>query len=177
MLFRREAYWAIGGHGQASASIVDDLLLARRVQAARMRWRVAFVADLISCRMYHSNREAVKGFTKNLFAAFDFHLLPFLFAFIWLAVMFWEPIIVLFGMLFGHALPARVLEPAICVGLAVLLWLIPYADMGLPAWLACLYPFTILANELIAFRSIWCSLGGQLSWKGRSLPRTPWKWL
>lgn len=177
MLFRREAYLAIGGHSQTSSSIVDDLLLARQIQAAGMRWRVAFVADMISCRMYHSNREAVEGFTKNLFAAFDYHLLPFLFCFIWLAAMFWEPLIVLLVMIFGHAPQAQANELVACVGLSVLVWLIPYADLRIPLWLACLYPIKILANEVVAFRSVWCSLSGRLSWKGRSIPRPRWKWL
>ncbi len=177
MLFRREAYLAIGGHAQTSASIVDDLLLARQIQAAGMCWRVAFVADLISCRMYLSTREAVHGFTKNLFAAFNFHLLPFLFVFIWLAVMFWEPLIVLLVMFFGQTLQAQAHELKACLGLSVLVWLIPYADLRIPLWLACLYPFTILANGLVAFRSLWHTLGGHLSWKGRGIPRPHWRWL
>jgi len=177
MLFRRDPYLAIGGHAQTSASIVDDLLLARQIQAAGMRGRVAFVADLISCWMYHSNREAVHGFTKNLFAAFNFHLLPFLFVFLWLAVMFWEPLIILLVMLFGQGLQAQVHELVACLGLSLLLWLIPYADMQIPLWLACLYPFTILANDVVAIRSLWHTLGGHLSWKGRGIPRPPWRWL
>jgi len=177
MLFRREAYLAIGGHAQKSSSIVDDLLLARQIQAAGMRWRVAFVADLISCRMYLSNREAVNGFTKNLFAAFDFHLLPFLFVFIWLAVMFWEPLIILLVMLFGQALQAQAHELIACLGLSILVWLIPYADMRIPLWLACLYPFTILANAIVAIQSVRHTLSGYLSWKGRALPRPRWRWL
>ena len=132
---------------RVSSSIVDDLMLARQIKAAGMRWRVAYVADLVSCRMYQESREAVNGFTKNLFAAFDFHLLPFLFVFIWLAVMFWEPIIVLLVSLFGHAPQARADELIACLGLSLLLWLVPYADLRIPLGLAFLYPFTILSNE------------------------------
>ena len=91
MLFRREAYLAIGGHESVSSSVVDDMNLARRIKAERLRWRVSYIADLVSCRMYHSSQEAIAGFTKNLFAVFDYRLLPFLFTFIWLMVMFWEP--------------------------------------------------------------------------------------
>ena len=177
MLFRREAYLGIGGHSQTSASIVDDLLLARQIHAAGMRWRVAFVADLISCRMYLSSREAVNGFTKNLFAAFDFHLLPFIFVFTWLAVMFWEPLIILLVMIFGQPIQAQSNELTACLGLSVLLWLTAYASLRIPIWLAFLYPFTILANELVALKSVASTLGGHLSWKGRAIPPPRWRWL
>jgi chlorobactene glucosyltransferase len=177
MLFRREAYLAVGGHARMGSSIVDDLMLARQIKAAGMRWRVVYVADLISCRMYRENRQAIDGFAKNLFAAFDFRLLPFLFAFLWLAVMFWEPIIVLSLMIFGQAPQARAIELVACIGLSMLLWLLPYADMRIPLGLAFLYPLTILSIEVVALLSIQRSLCGRLSWKGRSIPRPRWRWL
>lgn len=177
MLFRREAYLAIGGHDHVSSSIVDDLELVRQIKAAGLRWRVVHVADLISCRMYADSRAAINGFTKNLFAAFDFHLLIFLFVLTWLAVMFLEPIIIFAAMIFGQAAHARAEELLVCMGLSVLLWLIPYIEMRIPFWLAFLYPFTILSNEVVALRSIQFSLDGHLSWKGRTIPRPHWKWL
>jgi chlorobactene glucosyltransferase len=176
MLFRREAYDAIGGHDRVSASIVDDLMLARRIKAVGLRWRVAYIADLISCRMYPGSRPAVQGFVKNLFAAFDLRLLPFLFVFAWLAVMFWEPLIVLVLHLLGQAPLARPVALAACIGLSFLLWLVPYVELRLPPALAFLYPVTLLANEVVAFQSLRLSLAGRLSWKGRSIARPSWKW-
>jgi chlorobactene glucosyltransferase len=176
MIFRREAYQAIGGHESISSSVVDDMSLARQIKAKRLSWRVSYIADLVSCRMYHSSQEAIAGFTKNLFAAFDYRLLPFLFAFIWLLVMFWQPLIVLALIISGlvtHAQPTAIVA---CLGLSMLLWSIPYREMRIPFFLAFLYPFTILANTGIAFRSLVYSLGGRITWKGRSIARTGWKW-
>jgi chlorobactene glucosyltransferase len=177
MLFRREAYLAIGGHESISSSVVDDMSLARRIKAKRLSWRVAYIADLVSCRMYHSGREAIDGFTKNLFAAFDYRLLPFLFAFIWLMVMFWEPLIVLAVMISGRVAQAQPMTIVACLALSIILWLIPYGEMSIPFFLAFLYPFTILANTGIAFRSLVHSLGGHITWKGRTIAQTRWKWL
>jgi chlorobactene glucosyltransferase len=176
MLFRREAYLAIGGHESVSSSVVDDMGLARKIKAEGLRWRVSYIADLVSCRMYHSSREAIDGFAKNLFAAFDYRLLPFLFAFIWLMVMFWEPLIVLAVMVSGLVTQAQPTAILTCLALSVLLWLIPYAEMSIPFFLALLYPFTILANIGVAFRSLVLSLGGRITWKGRTIARTRWKW-
>jgi chlorobactene glucosyltransferase len=177
MLFRREAYLAIGGHESVSSSVVDDMSLARQIKAKKLRWRVSYIADLVSCRMYHSSREAMDGFTKNLFAAFDYRLLPFLFAFIWLLVMFWEPLVVLAVLGSGLVTQAQPTAVVACLALSTLLWLLPYGEMRIPFFLAFLYPFTILANTGVAFRSLVHSLSGRLTWKGRSIAQTRWKWL
>jgi chlorobactene glucosyltransferase len=176
MLFRRQAYQVIGGHESVSASMIDDLMLAQHIKKAGLRWRVLHSRDLVSCRMYRGNQAAFDGFTKNLFAAFDFHLLRFSFAFLWLAVMFWEPLIVLSLAAIGWLPQARGLELVNCVGLSLLLWLIPYFELGFPLGLACIYPFTILANLVVAFQSLRLSLTGALTWKDRPLARPRWKW-
>ena len=176
MLFRREAYQKIGGHAALGAAIVDDLLLTRKIKTAGLRWRVVRLSDLISCRMYPTGQDAVQGFTKNLFAAFDFRLFIFLFVFLWLAILFLTPVVVLGSLAFGQAPNARFAELAVCIGLSLLLWVIPYLEMGIPAYLAFLYPVTILVNETIAFRSLFFSLTGRLTWKERQLTKPSWKW-
>jgi chlorobactene glucosyltransferase len=177
MLFRCPAYQAIGGHDSVRSSIIDDLMLARRIKAAGLRWRVMNIKNLILCRMYHGNRAAINGFSKNLFAAFDFRLLGFLFAFLWLVVMFWEPLIVLVLSTFGWAPQARAEELAICVGLSLLTWLIPYLELGFPPSLALLYPLTMLVNTWVAFQSLRLTLTGRLTWKDRHIDRPHWRWL
>jgi chlorobactene glucosyltransferase len=177
MLFRREAYRKIGGHENLGTVIVEDLVLARRIKAAGLHWRVMNVTDLITCRMYHAGREAFDGFSKNLFATFDFHLSIFLFVYIWLAILFLEPLFVLVALVLGFAPTAELSELVICIGLSFMIWLIPYLELGLPVSLGLLYPVTILANEVAAFQSLRLSLVGRLSWKGRSLAQPKWKWL
>jgi len=177
MLFRREAYLAIGGHESISSSVVDDMSLARQIKAKKLNWRVAYIADLVSCRMYHSSQEAIDGFTKNLFAAFDYRLLPFFFAFIWLMLMFWEPLIMLALVISGLVTQAQFTAVVACLGLSILLWFIPYGEMKIPVFLAILYPISTIANFGIAIRSFAHNLGGRAVWKGRSIARTRWKWI
>lgn len=176
MLFQRNAYQEIGGHEGVATSMVDDMSLARRTTAAQLRWRVVHVADLVSCRMYHSDREALDGFTKNLFAVFDYRLVPFLAAFTWLLVLFWEPLVILGLYLANMATQAQPLALAGCMALSFLLWCIHYLEMGMPVHLAFFYPLTILANMLVAFRSLVHTIGGRLIWKGRRLARVRWRW-
>lgn len=176
MLFRREAYLEIGGHECVISSVVDDISLTQKIIEKKLRWRVVHVSDLISCRMYRSSREAIDGFTKNLFAAFGHRLLPFLFVFLWLFVMFWEPLVLAALMVAGRADQTQPAAVAAAIGLSLLVWLIPYLEMGVPFYLAFLYPFTILANISVAFRSLFYSLAGRTTWKGRVIRKPQWKW-
>jgi chlorobactene glucosyltransferase len=177
ILFHRDAYQSIGGHKSVKSSIVDDMMLARQIKAAGLCWRMVKIDDLLSCRMYAGGREAFNGFVKNFFAVFDFRLLTYLFVFIWLAVMFWRPLILLALWILGQAPQARLEELVVCISLSVLLWLVPYMMLGIPYGLALLYPLTILVIELVAFESLRLTLTGRLSWKGRALDPPTWKWL
>ena len=177
MVFRRKAYQTIGGHSGVSASIVDDLALARKIHQAGLRWRIIQITDLISCRMYRTGREALNGFSKNLFAAFEFRLIPFIFAFTWLGVVYLLPLILLLLHLAGWAPLAQPDHLLVCVILSFLTWLLPYLHLGIPGWLAALYPLTVLANLFSAVRSLWRSTRGELTWKDRTIQPDSWKWL
>jgi chlorobactene glucosyltransferase len=177
MLFRRSAYQKVGGHVALGPKIVEDLALASSIKRAGLRWRVMNITDLVSCRMYLGSQEAFDGFAKNLFAAFDFRLGEFLFAYLWLGALFLEPLIILAARLFGLAPTASYIELAICIVLSVLIWCLPFWELKLPLILGLIYPITMLANIGAAVQSLLLSLTGRLAWKGRPLPRPKWKWL
>lgn len=177
LLFRRSAYHAIGGHAAVRAHIAEDMALARRITALGYRWRVMDATGHVSCRMYRNGREAYAGFCKNLFAAFDSLLLPYIFVWTWLVVMFWVPPLVLAASLLGLIPEAPAVPILACMGLSLMVWLIPYQRLRFPLYLAVLYPIAVIAMEVVAFSSLWLTLTGQLTWKGRTLIRPEWKWL
>lgn len=67
LLFRAEAYRAIGGHAAVHDSIVEDRDLARRIKNAGFRLVIAGGDALASTRMYTSLAEIWEGWTKNIF--------------------------------------------------------------------------------------------------------------
>ena len=74
VLFRRDAYEAIGGHSAVRGDLVEDVALARLVAgrtAEGMRLVNCDGSRLVRCRMYTSFPELWEGFTKNLRAAFS----------------------------------------------------------------------------------------------------------
>jgi chlorobactene glucosyltransferase len=171
MLFRRSAYEGMGGHEAVRGSIVEDLALAQRTIALGYRWRMARITDLVSCRMYRGGREAFDGLSKNLFAASSFRLVPYLFAWTWLAVLFLRPLCDLAAFAAGRPLGVPIWAVLACVGLALVVWLVPYRQLRVPLWPAALYPITVLIMEAVALSSLWLGITGGLTWKGRALPR------
>jgi chlorobactene glucosyltransferase len=177
LLFRREAYRAIGGHEAVRASIAEDLALAQRIKAHGYRWRMLDATQLISCRMYSSAKEAYAGLGKNLCAVLGFRWLPYLFAWLWLGVMFLEPPLVLALCALGLTPQAQVASIGFCIGLSLAVWLVPYQLLGLPSWLSLLYPITLLVSESVAWGSLWRSVTGHLVWKRRALSHPRWRLL
>ncbi|GAC1478994.1 MAG: hydroxychlorobactene glucosyltransferase CruC [Ktedonobacteraceae bacterium] len=76
LCFERAAYEKIGGHGAVKGLILEDVLLARRMKAAGYRMAFVDAQELVQCRMYHSWPEVWAGFSKNLFAFYNYSL-PF----------------------------------------------------------------------------------------------------
>ncbi len=67
LLFRREAYQAIGGHLSVANSIVEDRDLAQKIKQAGLRLIVADGRAVASTRMYTCFSEIWEGWTKNIF--------------------------------------------------------------------------------------------------------------
>jgi len=172
MLFRRSAYEEVGGHAAVRQSPIDDIALGRQVKAKGLRWRVVDVGDFVSCRMYPGFRAAVEGFTKNLFAVFDFRLAEYLFVWVWLALITVEPLAVLASWPLGVG--RTIFVPwlaALAVAEMLALWGIAMSRLRFPRYLALLYPVSILLLVFIAFRSMVWTATGRATWKGRPLPR------
>lgn len=65
MMARREAYWAVGGHGAIRASRHDGVTLPRAFRAAGHRTDFVDGTELATCRMYDGAEEVWRGFSKN----------------------------------------------------------------------------------------------------------------
>ena len=172
MLLRRVAYRAVGGHEAVRTNPVDDIALGRRVKGAGLRWRLVDGVEFVRCRMYRSFHQALEGFSKNLFAAFDFRLLEYLFVWLWMTLLVWEPLAVLMLKATGIPLSQFALWPAaLAVAEMLALWTIAMSRLRFQRYLALLYPISVLLFLFVAFRSLAWTAMGRAAWKGRPLPR------
>lgn len=178
LLFRREAYERIGGYAAVRGHGTDDLALARLVKQYALPWRLADGGEVTSTRMYRSFRQAYEGFSKNLFAAFDYRILPFLFAWLWMGYLFYRPPLELAIRLINRT--AFSFEGALCL-IAILesliLWGLVVVRFRFPGSLILAYLAVIGMGVWIAFRSVRLSLRGQANWKGRTLERPEIRWI
>ncbi|MEP7358016.1 MAG: glycosyltransferase family 2 protein [Anaerolineales bacterium] len=177
MLFRRAAYQASGGHAAVRAHVADDIALARRLVAQGGRWRLLDATARVSCRMYHGLAEAYPGFSKNLYAAFNYDALGLLAVWVWLAVAFWLPLVVVLAWLLaavGLPVAAVGLVPLglalAAVGLALAQWGVCAARFRMSWAVAALYPAIVGLGAVIALRSLLLTRAGRATWKGRLLP-------
>lgn len=172
MFFRRAAYQAIGGHTAVRSSPIDDIALGRRVRAHGLRWRVVEASEYVTCRMYTGFQSAIEGFSKNLFAVFEFRVTEYLFVWLWLTLITWEPISI--AILWAFEPTRAVFDwglAVLAVGEMLALWSITVIRLRFPFYLVFLYPLLVTIFVLIALRSLLWTITGRLRWKGRNLPR------
>ena len=170
MLFTRAAYERAGGHAAVRATPVDDIALGRRVMEHGDGWRLLDGGDLVRCRMYRGLRQAVAGFGRTLFAAFNDRALPFTLIWLWLAVVFTLPPLTLAAGALG-LLPAGfdLRLPLAAVGASLLLWALCAWRFALPPMVVALYPVSVLLMTFTALRSLVITRAGRATWRGRAL--------
>jgi glycosyltransferase involved in cell wall biosynthesis len=71
ILVRRTTYDAAGGHEAVRDRFVEDIALARRVKDLGVPIRVGLVRDLVTCRMYASLGQLIRGWSRILYDALD----------------------------------------------------------------------------------------------------------
>jgi chlorobactene glucosyltransferase len=71
ILIQRRAYDDAGGHEAVKDRFVEDIALADRVKRRGYRIRVALIRGIVTCRMYASLRQLVRGWSRILYDALD----------------------------------------------------------------------------------------------------------
>jgi chlorobactene glucosyltransferase len=95
MLFKREVYRKIGGHKSIKTKILEDIHISKQVKRHGYRFMLFDGSKNIYCRMYRNFRGLIKGFSKFMFAAFDFKVFNIAVAILFISVIFLFPFIFL----------------------------------------------------------------------------------
>jgi chlorobactene glucosyltransferase len=178
MLFRRTAYDAVGGYEAVKAEVVDDICLGRSIVSSGGEWRLLNGTRHVSCRMYHGFWEAVAGFSKSLFAVFDYRFIPYVLSWLLVGVTFIEPVVALLSRWMRYPLPSMPVEYAtLSVALSIALWMVAFRRFQFPAYLVFFYPLSLALFIAVAARSFFQTVTGTATWKDRLLERAVMRWL
>lgn len=178
MLFRRAAYDAVGGYEAVRTEVVDDVCLGRNIITSGYQWRLLDGTHHVTCRMYHGFWEAVAGFSKSLFAVFDYRIVPYVLGWLLVGMAFIEPVVALISRWLHHPLTPIPLEYAVLsVVLSISLWMIAFRRFKFPAYLVFYYPLSLALFIAVAVRSFFQTVTGTTTWKDRILDRVAIRWL
>jgi chlorobactene glucosyltransferase len=168
ILVQREAYIASGGHRAIKGKILDDVWLAQTIKRHGYRILFTYVADFVSCRMYHGFGETCRGFSKNAFAVLGGSL-PAALVFSLGALLFFQfPLAVLPSTLFNGVTVTGFVLPMLMVTLTVSNAILVCRLIGQPWWVGLLYPISTWIGLGILFNSVqWRYIKGGVAWKGR----------
>lgn len=163
-LLRTPAYKQLGGFESLRMEILEDLTLAHRVKAARLRQRVAIAPGMVSLHWASGAMGVVHVMTKNLFAVFRFRILLVLAACIGLAFQCLAPFV--FLLIPNTRIPAVLTLVSIAV-----LYRLSSRHSQISAWYALLFPagaalflYSLLRSALTTLRA------GGVMWRGTFYP-------
>jgi hypothetical protein len=144
--------------------IVEDLGLARRVKMAGLAQRFVTGHGLVSVHWASGVNGIVNVMTKNVFAAFRFHISLLLLCCAWVTLFCAMPYIAVWSRAF--ALPAALAIVAITLGYRLV-----GRTSGLSAWNAPLAPFAASLFLYTMARSMLTTLvQGGVIWRGTFYP-------
>jgi len=173
LLFRRDAYFAVGGHAAVRAEICEDRALAGRIKRAGRRFRLLGGQHLARTRMYTDLRSLWEGFSKNAveilgddIATVAVAMAGMIFSWTALALLVWSAIVLaagpsvpaLFG--FGLCLTGSFVVLGVHLGTA---W-----HCRIPLWFGLLFPASYTAVAILAWSSLLLRRAGRVKWKGRT---------
>ncbi len=173
LCFHRSAYEAIGGHQAVKGLVLEDVLLARAVKAAGYRMIFVDALELVRCRMYRSFADVWAGFSKNLFAFYNYSLAFALIALLLNLLLFVMPSsILLVSSVIGVRFPL-LMEATSAYILPVLMRIcltlrFTRSHRRSMLLLCLLHPISILLECLILLNSMrWYYGRTGIVWKGR----------
>jgi chlorobactene glucosyltransferase len=159
MLFDAETYHQNEWHRQAKDKVVEDAEIMRLVKSAACNGEVLLANGMVSCRMYKGYSEAIRGFSKNSLAAFNYSIIGLL---IYILLLLGGPMIIFMTLHFELIF--------FVVSLIILTRIMISLASGQNALLnILLHPVQMINMVIIAFLSIQKHLTRTNKWKGRRI--------
>jgi len=170
MMFGRKAYEEIGGHESVKDAIVEDVWLARKIKEHGLQLIVADGQEMFRVRMYRNFNEIWNGFSKNIFAGFEFSsVMLFGINFIYILLFFLPFMLFFIELSLYNGVKNIVILTGIQIAIIYLSRMLISAKFKLGIISSFLHPFGAISVPIIAINSWrWISRGEGAKWKGRT---------
>lgn len=157
MLFNATAYHRYQWHREVKHKVVEDVEIMRLVKDTGYNGEALLANHLIKCRAYVGYIDAIKGYSRDVLAAFNYNVLALL---IYLMILLGGPLIIIATLNIN-------LIVFMC-GLIILTRIMISLSAGQSVWKnVLLHPVQMFNLMLIGFLSIQQHLTRTTVWKGR----------
>lgn len=172
MIFRREAYIVIGGHGTIRDDPIDDFGLGRMIKQQGLKWMLFDGSRCIEVLPYKGNIDSLLGVSRSVFPAMKFRATIFVPVSAMLCVLGFLPLIVLADNLMFNREPnvafltstASIL--VISVSMLIVCRKFRHNVMTVP-----LYPLLISVILAVGYHSVFSYVFNLAQWRGRRIIR------
>lgn len=159
MLWKREAYFKIGGHKKVKDKIVEDVELARLTKNSGYKMMTLLGGNDVKCQMYPDFKSAFKGFTKNIYPGFKMNMFYFL--------------LIISLVCFGFLIPFFVwTEPVVSLVLILLIisnkFFVSLISNQKSYLNILFHPFQMVVLFLLSLNSVFWHKTGKIEWKERT---------
>ena len=169
ILFKNMVYEKIGGHESVKKEILDDVKISKQVKRCGYKFMIFDGSNDVYCRMYRSFKEAIRGYSKVIFAAFDFHIYMQAVVTLLISALFLFPFILLPLGTLVYDWPAAVVNLIISqVSIIIIIKTILAIRFKSRILDVFLHPLSMLYIISVSINSVLQSkLGLGIYWKGR----------
>ncbi len=94
-VFKREAYFGMGGHAAVKGKILEDVHISKKIKDAGYNYMIFDGSSALTCRMYKNFHEVWKGYTRIMFSAFDYSFTTMLLVMVLVSIFLLMPFVFL----------------------------------------------------------------------------------
>ena len=173
MLFKKDAYDAIGGHKKIKDNILDDINLGRMIKKHGYKWILLDGTKHVESQMYENSKDTIKGVSRSIFPALNYHISILLIAIIILILLGIAPIyIILSDFLTSTSNPInRITFSYITFTNMIISWTIVCLKFNHNILTALIHPIIITLMILTAMHSLVSNILGSIKWKDRKISK------
>jgi hypothetical protein len=170
MLFKKNAYFGIGGHRAVRNTNLDDFELGRLIKERKFKWFLMHGKGQVETLPYDDNLSAVRGISRSVFPALHYSFSSLLIlSFVLLIIGFIPLLTFTFEIFSSDRSLIDLTIPLFSFLFMSISWGIVCKTFQHSPMLVLLFPVSILLMVFVAYHSFISNILGLSNWKGRDV--------